>query len=225
MLCLPLFCILDSFEANDAITAIPLPELTNDRALAHKLQLELDQNVLLLASFLLPFVLYNNFPFTKWHMREVWKWKNKTIDWIFLLHESFVELRGLITYFANHEECDRVSAGFLLKRMEEKWVHALDLHLVSQLFADHNADSKTIIQLHQRFAGYLRELRFLGDFPAWKWPPLFKPNELTALLNISKGQEIGDAVKMVQSWQFLYPDGSREDCEAWLLVQFPIRHL
>ncbi|CAB1113427.1 unnamed protein product [Ectocarpus sp. CCAP 1310/34] len=67
-----------------------------------------------------------------------------------------------------------------------------------------------------KYAGLRKAAASMGLERAWDMAPLARGNELMAELQLPKGPEIGKLMAKQASWQLEHPEGTREQCVAFL---------
>ncbi|CAM9318063.1 unnamed protein product [Ectocarpus sp. 12 AP-2014] len=67
-----------------------------------------------------------------------------------------------------------------------------------------------------KYAGLRKAVASMGLERAWDMVPLARGNELMAELQLPKGPEIGKQMAKQASWQLEHPEGTREQCVAFL---------
>ncbi|CBN74516.1 conserved unknown protein [Ectocarpus siliculosus] len=67
-----------------------------------------------------------------------------------------------------------------------------------------------------KYAGLRKAVAGMGLERAWDMVPLARGNELMAELQLPKGPEIGKQMAKQASWQLEHPEGTREQCVAFL---------
>ncbi|KAI8983356.1 hypothetical protein BD414DRAFT_515839 [Trametes punicea] len=138
--------------------------------------------------------------------------------------------RGLADYEAgNVDKPERAWIGVLLREKNvhnsvtgSMWATSLLFSLVQELTALWANDANTVdveaasrrIAAYNRFASRIEELRLPDAVDA---KPILDGREVVKVLGAaSPGPWTGQVLARVVEWQLEHPDGTKEECEAWL---------
>jgi tRNA nucleotidyltransferase (CCA-adding enzyme) len=168
----------------------------------------MDDRLFVLASYLLPFrdVYYvdkkaKKIPVIDYLMRESIKFKNKDVAGMVNMMENADSFAAIL----QDPTPTRLELGLLIGATKELWVTCLFLAAV--LIDDFDKAQilyKRIIDLE------------LDD--CWKTRPILNGRDVTEILGLSKGPDIGIYIEEQKRWMLCNPLGTRDECVSHLLI-------
>jgi len=112
---------------------------------------------------------------------------------------------------------DRKTVGLLLIETKELWLASMTIAFLEDAVTT-KKELPHLISDWNTLNGLIHSHNLID---VWKAKLFFNGKEIMALLNIPRGgKEVGDMKDQLLYWHLLHPDGTREECQQWLLNTF-----
>jgi len=172
-------------------------------------------------------------PLPSWIVTQSFKLPNKDADMVMrLLHgahsviamaEDKMELFRQGMEEAKEQDTLRATAlGPLMRTLGSLWPLSLRLALILLEHAAHIADQPMIQEDANKLWSSVKSLaawaRESNIMACWEWKPLLNGHDISKEFGV-RGPAVGVLTNKQWEWRFLNPQGSKEDCLAWLKTQ------
>lgn len=194
-----------------------------------------DERLLYLSTFLLPLrhLTYldkkkKEASLVSYIVRESIKFKNKDITDVVIVLDHVPAMQSLVERFEEFTRIVppspslsselRLEIGLLLRRVKDLWVTLLliaNVLLIRQCDQQIDSEDRRSRSLQLCLKLYYAIVDF-GLDRCWTVRPLIDGRELIHILGISAGPKVAKFLDEQTKWMLLHPQGSRNDCEAFL---------
>merc|ERR1712137_699703 len=184
------------------------------------------QHLILLAAFFTPLHQENGytfanqasheFPFTREHMKETWKYPNKEAAEVFELMEAAVQLNQARQH--TWEDTIQLDVGQCLRKTKGKWIHAWEIALEWTLLRTPTEQQGQVRDEFQRLKERITECGLDGRFgtTVWDMKPHFTGGDLAKELHVKPGPKMGTLIEQLINWQILHMNDNRDDAKVFL---------